>query len=326
MSLRKRFNYLRRIYASYVAGGNSQLSFWHENPAVNANASPLMLGEYYMTFLEKADYGGPFDPRGIPLLDYRGVLGRQYNPIAIAQYALGNYNRHLRGGNSEHQRKFLAVADWLVESLERNSRGLQMWMHHFDWEYRDTLVAPWYSALAQGQGISVLARAYAETGDRKYRDAADAAFECFYHDVADGGVTFTDKSGDLWYEEYVVDPPTHILNGFMWASWGVYDHFLVTGRADVRDIFDRGVKTLLRNLHTFDTGFWSLYEHSGTMLPMIASNFYHRLHIVQLRIMALLTGEEQFRELADRWEGYRHKPWNSKRALAMKAVFKVCYY
>ena len=31
-----------------------------------------------------------------------------------------------------------------------------------------TLVNPWYSGLAQGQGLSVLCRAYKETKDPKY--------------------------------------------------------------------------------------------------------------------------------------------------------------
>ena len=42
-------------------------------------------------------------------------------------------------------------------------------------------------------------------------------------------MTFTDEHGNLWFEEYIVSPPTHILNGFMWAAWGVYDYFLATG-------------------------------------------------------------------------------------------------
>ena len=62
-----------------------------------------------MPFLRKADYPGPFDARGIPLLDYQGSLGRQYNPIAIAQFGLGNFNAFRRSGQAERWEKFLAV-------------------------------------------------------------------------------------------------------------------------------------------------------------------------------------------------------------------------
>ena len=326
MAIRKRLQYFQRIGHAYLGRGTSQLSFWHETPEINSSADPQTLGEYYMTFREKADYQGPFDPDGIPLLDYRGALGIQYNPIAIAQYGLGNFNLYLRSGDPERKRKFLRIADWLVDHLEVNAHGLAMWMHHFNWEYRDTLVAPWYSGLAQGQGISLLLRAYKETGDTKYETAVAAAFAGFHHDVTKGGVTYTDSSGDLWFEEYIVVPPTHILNGFMWASWGVYDYLLLNGDEAVRALFQRAIQTLLRNLPTFDTGFWSLYEHSGTLLPMMASNFYHQLHIVQLRVMAKLTGEPTFTDFADKWTAYTRSPWKTRRAFAMKALFKLCYY
>ncbi len=323
--MRKRIHYLRRVGQAYLGRGRSQLSFWHETPEKNPQATYGGLGEYYMSFREKADYAG-LDGNGIPLLDYRGVLGPQYNPIAIAQYGLGNFNLYLRERDPERKQTFLRVADWLVAHLETNRHGHAMWMHHFDWEYRDTLVAPWYSALAQGQGISVLTRAYQETGDERYSAAAKAAFAGFLHDVGEGGVTFTDASGDLWYEEYIVDPPTHILNGFIWASWGVYDYYLMTRDQSVRALFERAVKTLVRNLKTFDTGFWSLYEHSGTSLPMLASSFYHRLHIVQLRVMATMTGEPVFAEMAEKWLAYTRSAWKTRRAFAMKALFKLCYY
>ena len=326
MGIRKRIQYLRRISQAYLGGGRSQLSFWHETPEANPNAKAGEIGEYYMTFAEKADYAGPFDAEGIPKLDYRGVLGPQYNPIAIAQYGLGNFNQYLRTRDNERRRKFLLVADWMVNHLERNPHGLSMWMHHFNWEYRDTLVAPWYSALAQGQGISLLVRAYEETGDARYKNASDAAFAAFQQDVAHGGVAFTDSAGDLWFEEYIVNPPTHILNGFMWAAWGVYDYSLLTGDESVRHLFQRASNTLAKNLPTYDTGFWSLYEHSGTALPMMASSFYHRLHIVQLRVMAMLSGEALFDEMADKWLAYTTSAWKSRRALAMKAIFKICYY
>jgi glycosyltransferase involved in cell wall biosynthesis len=46
-----------------------------------------------MRFQAKAAYAGPFDGAGVPLLDYRGDIGSQHNPIAIAQYGLARFNR-----------------------------------------------------------------------------------------------------------------------------------------------------------------------------------------------------------------------------------------
>jgi hypothetical protein len=59
---------------------------------------------------------------------------------------------------------------------------------------------------------------------------------------------------------------------------------------------------------------------------MIASPFYHSLHIVQLRVMERLTGDKIFGEFADRWNSYRASRMNRMRALVQKALFKLCYY
>jgi hypothetical protein len=319
-------NYYRRIASAYLLGGQSHLNFWHETPEENRNAQTGMLGEYYMLFREKADYAGPFDAAQIPMLDYHGTIGRQYNPIAIAQYGLGNYNELQQSGKPGRRDKVFLAADWLVHHLERNSHGLEVWNHHFDWEYRDRLRAPWYSALAEGQGISLLVRAHKESNQRNYLGAAQRAMTCFFKPISAGGVNFTDDNGDLWFEEYIVSPPTHILNGFIWAAWGVYDYFLATGETAAQDLFARAVQTLLRNLDRYDLGFWSLYEQSGTRLPMVASSFYHQLHVVQLRIMHRLTGEQKFAQIADRWESYGRSAGKRTRALCYKSAFKLCYY
>jgi heparosan-N-sulfate-glucuronate 5-epimerase len=321
-----RLQYYRRIFSAYLGSGKSHLTFWHETPQANSRANAHQLGEYYMLFAEKADYEGHHDSAGIPILDYHGGIGQQYNPISIAQWGLGNYNLFLQTRSDERRNKFLAASDWLCAHFELNSHGSWVWNHHFDWEYRSPLKAPWYSALAQGQGISLLVRAYWETGAPAYLDAAERAFTTFLKSTNDGGVTFTDARGNIWFEEYIVSPPTHILNGFIWAAWGVYDYFLATQSSAARDLFAQAVLTIRANLERYDLGFWSLYEQSGTIFPMVASPFYHRLHVVQLRVMHRLTGDEIFARFADKWEAYTRSRTKRARALCYKSAFKLCYY
>lgn len=326
MSLGSRWHYYRRIFPAYLGAGRSHLTFWHEVPEINPRARSDQLGEYYMLFREKADYPGHYDSAGIPMLDYHGEIGLQYNPIAIAQWGLANYNRFSQTGDDAPCQKTLKAADWLCANLEQNSHGLWVWNHHFDWDYRDRLKAPWYSGLAQGQGVSLLLRAHAQTGREEYLQAAGRAFIPLTRLIAEGGVLFEDEERNLWIEEYLVDPPTHILNGFLWALWGVFDFWRVCEDSAAKEVFDRGVRTLVQNLQRFDAGFWSLYEQSGTRLKMLASPFYHRLHIVQLRVMAMLTGESLFAEVANRWEGYTRQLSNRTLALVQKSVFKLLYY
>jgi heparosan-N-sulfate-glucuronate 5-epimerase len=330
MTLAKRWHYYRRIFPAYLGSRRSQLTFWHETPELNPRAATDRLGEYYMLFREKADYAGHYDAAGIPMLDYHGAIGLQYNPIAVAQWGLANYNRFCETGDDARWQKTLKAADWLTANLEQNAHGLWVWNHHFDWDYRDTLKAPWYSGLAQGQGVSLLLRAHTHSANQEYQHAAESAFVALTRPIAEGGVLFEDVSENneknLWIEEYLVDPPTHILNGFIWALWGAYDYWLACRNATAKTIFDRGVETLLRNLTRFDSGYWSLYEQSGTRLKMLASPFYHRLHIVQLRVMSRLTGDARFAAVAERWEGYAQRRSHRTRAWIEKSAFKLLHY
>jgi len=323
---KSKLSYYKRIFSAYLINKNSHLTFWHGEPEVNDNAPINEIGEYYMPLLYKARYQGPFDGEGIPMLDYKGKVGKQYNPIAIAQYGLGHYNFYKRTGEKKHYSIFLKQADWMERNLERNPKGLHVWNHHFDWEYRQYLKAPWYSALSQGQGISLLIRAFVETKEKRYFDAVKNAFESFKKEISQGGVKYTDENGFIWFEEALVNPPTHTLNGFIWALWGVNDYYIFAKEETAKTLFDEAVRTLEKNLDQFDIGFWSLYEQSGTMLKMVASHFYHSLHIVQLKIMYTLTKKEIFKKYAEKWSAYQKKYFNRKLALAYKIIFKLLYY
>lgn len=321
-----KIDYIRRIFASYVFSQNNQLTFWHETPAVNAEAFTREPGQYYMTFTHKALYPGPFDEKEIPLLDYHGKVGRQYNPIAIAQYALGNYNLAKQHEKQLYHDKFLVSAEWLLENLVTTQDDTYLWPHHFDLEYFRPLIAPWFSGLAQGQGLSVLVRAFVETGQSKYLEAANAVSRSLSIPIEKGGVQYKDHNDYLWIEEYLVEPPTHILNGFFWALWGVYDYYLLTKREEVKKLFTDYTNTILYYLPEYDIGFWSLYELTPQRVRSIASPFYHQLHLIQLQVMHRLTGNRMFAEYADKWKGYLEYPLYRFMAKFYKIGFKLIYY
>ena len=159
--------YWKRIFSTYIIKNKSNLSFWHGNPIINKKSSYTKISQYYMPFQYKAEYNGDYDDRGIPMLNYHGDIGLQYNPIAISQRGLGNYNLWLDSKNKQRYNNFIKSADWLVDNLEKNNFGENVWTHKFNWVYKENLIDPWYSGLAQGQGMSVLVRAFIETNNSK---------------------------------------------------------------------------------------------------------------------------------------------------------------
>lgn len=324
--MRDRINYWKRIFKVYLTGEKGYLAFWHEKPAVSEGINSHGIGPYYMTFADKADYTGPRDKDGVILFDYYGDIGRQYNPLAVAQYGLGHFNKYLKTRERMHLREAETQANWLIRNLERNAKGLPVWKHHFRWHYKQYLEAGWFSAHSQGTGISLLARMYRETNNDIYLRAARDAFISMTIAMREGGVQFIDEENNVWLEEYLINPPTHILNGFLWALWGVWDFYLLTGDGEAKIIFEKCVATLKKNLPRYDFGFWSLYDLSRQALPMVASHFYHSLHIVQLRATFLISGDSIFDEYSNKFARYARNPAYRLISLIYKAIFKLVYF
>ena len=103
-----------------------------------------------------------------------------------------------------------------------------------------------------------------------------------------------------------MEPAGHVLNGAIYALWGVLDFARVTGDPGAWRIWRDGANTVARHLEAFDTGFWSRYELA---VPELVSVHYHKnIHIPQLEVMHALTGEPVFKLVALRWQRYLRSP------------------
>ena len=256
-----------------------------------------VLGNY----LESLSPWKLFDSEGVPLVNYGYPIGVQYNPVTVSQYALANYHMYLATGNSSFRETFLAQANWLVKNASQKS-NFSVWEYKFKWDtYGCT--SPWVSGMAQGQGVSVLTRAYFLTGNSTYLDIAQTAINSFEVEINAGGVRYTDSSGSVWYEEYadVGAPSSKVLNGFIFALLGLYEYSFVTNSSQGYTLFSQGVQTLEVNVHRYDTGSWSCYD---LLYRFPVSSGYHQLHAEQLMTLYKLTGEQVFEEYSNRFFSY----------------------
>src|SRR5262249_53074048 len=168
-------------------------------------------------------------------------------------------------------------------------------------KYRQ-LRAPWVSALAQGAAISVLLRGYQLWLDAKLLDDAAAMFEGMERPLEVGGIRVQGWCGPLWFEEYPMTPPGHVLNGFIFALWGIVDFARVTGDEKAWRWWHEGVLTLKSHLPEFDCGFWSLYDLRYRELA--ALHYHQKIHPAQLEAMYALTGDKAFLHYANRWRRF----------------------
>jgi heparosan-N-sulfate-glucuronate 5-epimerase len=279
------------------------------------------LGRYYYSYfpsyLQPEFHPPEVDKNGIPVSDFdklldRGVTGLRYSPLTVSHWVLGAFDDYLRTGNEDDRDLFLRRADWLVENLHVTSADVGYWHFQVDWPAPYHVKAPFASAMAQGFGLSGLVRAYQHTGHRVYLETAQKAMKSFGVSVYDGGIMAKDEQGNVFYEEIPCLPASHILNGHIFALFGLHDYYRVTGSEQAKVFFEAGVDAVRSRLLDYDAGFWSRYSLDPNPNWRnhwnIASPIYQRVHIDQLRFLERITGEQIFGQWANRWEKQMQTP------------------
>jgi D-glucuronyl C5-epimerase C-terminus. len=314
---------LLQMIKAYYGLVLDKTDYWHPEMKVNQNlsSSDVTPGKYPVDISAKARYPGSFDEQNIPLVLLDGEL--HYIPVTIAQYALGNYDQYLTTGQVEYKEKLIRCADWFVDNLSENCSDVWGWKHTYDNQIYN-LKKPWLSALAQGQALSVLARAYREIKKSVYLETGNKALKAFFVPVEDGGLVARLAGGDF-FEEYPSQVPSFVLNGFIFALWGLRDFYLVSSNPEANERYLTGLKILRNHLPEYNIGWlaWSRYDLYPFRVANIASIFYHKLHIQQLLALRLLTDDKYFEELAVSWQRARNNPLVYLLATGYKIIYKL---
>jgi hypothetical protein len=225
----------------------------------------------------------------IPKAQYS--FGTFYTPVTVAQYGLQAATNRLVTGRSVYRSDALLAADWLVRHQGRDG----------GWRYRFPFTVPgfgplpagWISAMAQGQAMSLLWRAYRLRPRPAYRRAAVRALRPFLRSVRAGGVT-ADFDGVPWFEEYPTRPGSHVLNGYLFSLLGLYDVAPWSARA--ARLFRLGVASLRARIGRFDRPGGSYY------LPgQPASGYYNGVHVDLLGAIDYLRPSPRLQRYRARW-------------------------
>ena len=270
--------------------------------------SPGPTGRYPLNLIPRLQEGhyDRFDDEGIPIRLAENGGGSYYNYTTVCSYALANWETYLLGGETNNAKILVTTAEFLIRSAEAMPDGSLLLRDTRD----DSL-----SSMFQGEAVSVLSRAWHYTKEDRFTDAIKGCILPFRRPLEDNGVLATvSANGATWYEERGELPVRHILNGMIYALWGLRDASLAIGDPTAETLFRRGVDSVEQCLPLFDTGYWSRYWVPEDDLDYIASMMYHNLHIVQLSALARQTGRDIFQQHADRYDRYAGKMTRRMRA------------
>lgn len=279
-------------------------SISHVNQGVGTCYSRTEVAGYYNDLTEKVKRDDP----GILVPKYHVDTGEElYFSIGIFQYGLASYDLFLQTHDVVYKDKLLSCSEWAVDNQQKDGSWVTFAFENPEHPY---------SSMAQGEGISMLIRAYIVTEDKKFLEAAHRAKDFMIRPISEGGTTKY-SGDDVFLYEYTHDPL--VLNGWIFSLWGLYDYCKYTNNEDTARILNATLASLKKQLPVFDIKYWSKYEDG----KRICSPFYHRLHIAQLNVMYDLFGDQIYKDYADLWDRYQKRFWNSKRAFIKKAMQKV---
>lgn len=282
-------------------------SVYHVNQGAGKVYSKDEIKGYYNDLIEKITRFGRSDNE-IPhtIVD----TGEEIEfPIAIFQYGLAAYDIYLLSEKQDKDAwaKVVSCAEWAVNNQQDD--GAWVTFEYENPEYP-------YSSMAQGEGISLLLRAYIETKDERYLASAIKAKNFMILPIEEGGTTKYNGNKIYLYE---CPREPLILNGWIFSLWGLMDYVKATHDSSTKSVLDLSLATLEDELPFYDLGYWSKYEDE----KRIASPFYHKLHIAQLDVMYDLTGKEIYHRMARKWEKNQNNWFFKKYAFIRKAIQKI---
>lgn len=296
-----------------IASGRS---YYHREQPLGKLFQPGDIFGYFNDLTAKTRWPGPVSEGGFPL--NRTANGSLvFIPTTIAQKALGHYDSWLLGGDRRNLDDFMLLAGWLRDHQDAEG-GWPIWpalgmsgISH-------------YSAMVQGEAVSVAVRAYLQDPEHAWLRVAEEAVRLMLKPVMEGGTARYTPEG-LVFEEYPSKSPNTILNGWCFALYGLYDLKLTKAclSIDIEQALNDTLRALSIYLPRYDAGYWSYYDTDNNL----SSPFYHKLHIVQLQAI-----EKTFPEVEAAARYYRVKferqwSWsvNRLRAVVKKGLQKICH-
>lgn len=242
------------------------------------------------------------DRRGLHVWKNRAGV-RWHHPVAQVQFCFAL----ARGVDGMPTALTTAIIRRNIEELlARRTDGFLSYPFDFPLhgDATNTIHSPWWSGMAQGQLLSLLCR-MEERGIGDYRADIERTLTTLatlhdpQGDAAGPWVTFRDAEGMLWFEEYAGDvAPMRVLNGHLFAVFGLYDAWRHTASTEAESLLLEGARTVAHYAERFRRAPGPTVYGLRIDTPIARSPKYHSIHIGQLLYLEQMTGDAEFGRIA----------------------------
>lgn len=291
---------------------------------ITVGMGPYNTYENYMYFRDigayKKNSNVKLDENGFPMIFYEE--GYFYNPVSFSQFSLSMYSDYIYSEDNKEKEKlkkeYIKCADFLI-TLQEKDGSFRYPFEWYNFNSGETYPKGWVSSMAQGHALSVYARAYYLTKDKKYIENGNKVFNFMIKHKDQGGTLTTLEDIDpkykdyIFFEEYVSTPDTYTLNGYIFTLFGIYDWIQINNDYPKLEIgntpdyyFYEGIESLKLVLPLFDIDGFSTYDLGHIVYKndghIVAP--YHSIHIIQLSNLYTITGEKIFYDYQKLWTSY----------------------
>lgn len=261
------------------------------------------------------------DSEGIPM--YRKEQKLYNHPVRLAHNAINFITSY----QLTDDRRYLDEAEKYVQRLAKIAVEQDGAMIFFPYDFdvylhnipTEHMKPRWYSGMAQGQALSAFVRLYQITHDPNLLTLADKTYLSLTQLKSSDlpiWVSMLDEQGYFWIEEYPMDEPTHVLNGFIFAIFGLYDYYQITKKEEVKELLQASITTVYDHIDRYRVPDGA--SRYGLKHPH-QSKHYHHVHMDQLETLYHMTGESYFREVRQQF----HHDWYGLPAKIYRQVDKV---
>ena len=248
-------------------------------------------------------------------VDKNGVLNVSlhgepvYHPVNSAWWMNQMISSYKVTGNKAYLDQAEATARYLIRYSVSDKNGVWFQYHFLHEPGTLKLGSPWVSGMAQGMMLSTFVNLYEATGDPYWKTWADRTFKTYQAPKSTtapwfqtmkvlGGKKF------LFFEEYPAkqDPQiNHVVNGNIYAMYGLYDYYRMTGNGTAQWLFDTAASSMRDSFGSYRNPgkpSWYAATYYGRTVWGTPKN-YHNGVISELRMLGKMTGDRQFTSQAD---------------------------
>ncbi len=238
----------------------------------------------------------PTDDNGVIVFELSG--NHYYHPVQIAQKMLHFIASYHRTDHYDYIIETERFAEKLVDNALCKNEAL--WFpYDFDWDlpgFGIKMTAPWYSGMAQGQVLSAIARLYQITENPAYLEICNQIFNSFrlLKGLSSPWIVYIDEHQYYWIEEYPELNPNHVLNGYIFAIFGLYDYYLIDKDDEVKSYLLASLTTIADHLQAYrQPGGSSRY----CLKYHVVHTDYHAVHTDQIKYLYRITRDPFFQSM-----------------------------